>query len=160
MPQFDSLGILREFTSMGPANDLIGVKSICNLVGWHESFLNSAFYSFESDAVNDWISYFNDEWSSGLKFDRFPLLAQSLCKVLQSDKGMLSILEKIFENAESTDDNDVICLARRNILGDRGCHIPDATKGVIESHVLDFLRKYKDILTNYSIPAHPAKLTR
>ena len=99
MPQFDSLGILREFTSMGPANDLIGVKSISNLVGWHESFLNSAFYSFESGAVNDWISYFNDEWSSGLKFDRFPLLAQSLCKVLQSDKGMLSILEKIFENA-------------------------------------------------------------
>ena len=114
--------------------------------------MNSAVFAYESGIVGDWVSFLNDDWATALKFDRFPLLVQSLCKLLQSDKGMLSILEKTFENAESTDDNDVICLARRNILGDRGCHIPDATRGSIESHVLDFLRKYKDAMAKYFVP--------
>lgn len=152
--------MLREFVAVGPAKDMENVMSIMHLVGWHESFLNSAVFAYESGIVSDWVNFFNDDWAMALKFDRFPLLVHSLCKLLHSDKGMLSVLEKIFENAESTDDNDVICLARRNILGDRGCHIPDATRSAIETHVLDFLRKYKDAMVNYFVPLHGQKQIR
>jgi hypothetical protein len=71
---------------------------------------------------------------------------------LYSDKGVISILDKVTEAAESTDDLEVIAQARRNILGERGSKIENHTRNVVLTHLIDFIRKHKSYLPVYYIP--------
>lgn len=89
---------------------------------------------------------------AALRFDRFPFLADVIRTSLFSDKGMITILDKVMENADSTDDIEVIGLARKNILGDRGAYVDVKTRGVVAAYVIDFIRKNKAYLPNYFIP--------
>lgn len=129
-------------------------RNIGSLVGWHESFLNSATYSFEMGNVIDWIEFFSADWATALKFDRMPAMCDIIRTSVYSDKGMISILDKVMENAESTEDDDVIAVARRKIIGDRGSNIPDATKVIIVNYILDFMRRNKSMITKYYLPPH------
>ncbi|CAE7520304.1 unnamed protein product, partial [Symbiodinium microadriaticum] len=122
------------------------------LVGWHQCYLNSPAFAFESNTVKDWVEYFSEDWVAALRFDRFPFMADIIRSSLFSDKGMINILDKVMENAESTDDIEAIMLARKNILGDRGDHIDAKTRGVVSSYVIDFIRKNKTYLPQYFIP--------
>jgi hypothetical protein len=122
------------------------------LVGWHDCYLNSPSFAYESNTVKDWMEYFSEEWVAALRFDRFPFLADVIRTSLFSDKGMITILDKVMENAESTDDVEVIGLARKNILGDRGAYIDAKTRNVASAYVIDFIRKNKSYLPNYFIP--------
>lgn len=127
-------------------------KYVGCLVGWHESYLNSALYAYETNSVIDWIDFFSEEWVSVLQFDRFPALAQMIKNSLYSDKGVISILDKVIEASESTDDIEVISQARRNILGERGARIDNNTKTVILTYVIDFIRKHKPYLPSFYVP--------
>jgi hypothetical protein len=127
-------------------------RDIGALVGWHESFLNSSSYSFDMGNVIDWIDFFSSSWAAALKFDKMPIFCEIIRTSVFSDKGMISILEKILENAESTDDEDVIAVARRKILGERGANIPDATKSLIVNYIIDFMRKNRSMMSKYFLP--------
>ena len=122
------------------------------LVGWHESYLNSAMYAFECAHVIDWIEFLSGSWAETLRCDKFPALCEVIRQSLHSDKGMIAILDKVMETAEAADDNLVVTNARRTILGDRGCYIDDSTKNIVVSHTIDFLRKNKSLFPNFLIP--------
>mmetsp|Transcript_25436 Transcript_25436/g.42865 ORF Transcript_25436/g.42865 Transcript_25436/m.42865 type:complete len:1363 (+) Transcript_25436:41-4129(+) len=122
------------------------------LVGWHESYLNSAMYAFECAQVVDWIEFLTGSWSETLRCDKFPALCEIIRKSLHSDKGMIAILDKVMEAAEAADDNLVVTNARRSIMGDRGSSIDAGTKNVVVSHTIDFLRKNKSLFPNFLIP--------
>eukprot|EP00602_Paraphysomonas_sp_CaronLab_P013359 CAMPEP_0185043622 /NCGR_PEP_ID=MMETSP1103-20130426/43004_1 /TAXON_ID=36769 /ORGANISM="Paraphysomonas bandaiensis, Strain Caron Lab Isolate" /LENGTH=1284 /DNA_ID=CAMNT_0027583819 /DNA_START=406 /DNA_END=4260 /DNA_ORIENTATION=+ len=127
-------------------------KYIGCLVGWHESYLNSAAFAFESNSVPDWIDFFSGDWVTCLRFDRFPALAEMIRVSLYSDRGMITIMDKVMENAESTALVDVIASARRNILGDRAANVDANTKNVVVAQLLDFIRKNKAYLPKYFLP--------
>lgn len=122
------------------------------LVGWHDCYLNSPSFAYDSNAVKDWVEFFSEDWVSALRFDRFPFVADIVRNSLFSDKGMINILDKVMENAESTDDVDMISIARKNIVGDRGAFIDSKTRAVVSAYVIDFVRKNKGYLSNYYIP--------
>ena len=160
---FDALGVCCEivcgqrlFTNTPSADKSIAVN-IGPLVGWHESYLNSAMYAFECAQVVDWVDFLSGPWSEALRFDRFPTMCELIRKSLYSDKGMIAILDKIIETAELADDNLVVANARRNLLGDRGCLIDEGTKNVVVTHTLDFLRKNKIVFSNFYIPMPKGK---
>ncbi len=127
------------------------------MVGWHESFLNCAQVAYDAGVILDWIDYLNQDWSQVLKLDRFPSLSKAIYNSLLVDKDALTILDKMSQNADQTNDDEVILLARRNLLGDRGLNVPDATKSVVENHILNFLRANKATLNSYFIPAVKSK---
>lgn len=127
-------------------------KYVGCLVGWHESYLNSALFAYETNSVIDWIDFFSDDWVSILQFDRFPFLAQLIKNSLYSDKGVISILDKVIEATESTEDIEVISQARRNVLGERGNRIDNNTRTVILTYVIDFIRKHKSYLPSFYVP--------
>jgi hypothetical protein len=129
------------------------------LIGWHEAYLNSALFAYEANNVIDWIDFFSDDWSSALRFDRFPTLAALLHQSLYSDKGVISVLDKVLEAAEATDDLEVIAQARRNVLGERGSKIDTHTRNVILTNLMDFIRKHKSYLPAFYIPDNTAKTT-
>jgi hypothetical protein len=122
------------------------------LVGWHESYLNSAVFAYEANNVIDWIDFFSEDWVCALRFDHFPALAKLLRNSLYSDKGVISILDKVTEAAEATDDYEVIAQARRNILGERGSKLETHTRNVILTNLIDFIRKHKSYLPVYYLP--------
>jgi hypothetical protein len=124
------------------------------LTGWHESYLNSASYAYESNSIIDWLDFFSEDWTTALRYDHFPALASIIRNALNSDKGVISLLDKVMENAESTDELEVITQARRNILGDRGARTDKSTGSVVTSHVVDFVRKHKAYLPHFFVPDH------
>ena len=71
---------------------------------------------------------------------------------LYSDKGVISIIDKVLEATESTEDIEVISQARRNILGERGGRIDNNTRTVIVTYVIDFIRKHKSYLPSFYVP--------
>ena len=164
---FDTLGVCceivcaqRVFLDSPIADPNINVPaSVGPMVGWHESYLNSAVYAFECAHVVDWVEFFSEEWSAPLRCDKYPLLCDMIRKSLYSDKGMIAILDKIMETAESVDDNLVVNQARRKLLGDRGMYIEEGTKTVVVDYTIDFLRKNKSLFPNLFIPAPPATST-
>ena len=121
-------------------------------MGWNECYLNSPRFAFDSNTVKDWVEYFSEDWVAALRFDRYPYMADVIRTSLFSDKGMITILDKVMENAESTDDLEAIVLARKNILGDRGSFVDSKTRGVVAAYVIDFIRKNKTYLPQYYIP--------
>lgn len=152
--KFNGLGVLVEVSCLMKLNDwfMNMAKFLSTFVGWHESFLNSAIYAYEVGNVNDWYEFLHMPWSQALCFDKFPALCEVIALSINSDKGMITLLEKVFENADSTDDDDVIAAARRNIIGERGASVPQVTKNIIIQHVVDFLRKNKSSFPLYYIP--------
>lgn len=154
----DALGVCCEIVSaqrMFPsssATDRTVAEDIGPLVGWHESYLNSAMYAFECAHVVDWVEFLSGPWAETLRCDRFPALCAIIRKSLHSDKGMIAVLDSVMENAEITDDNLAVMNARRSILGDRGSYLEESTKNVVVSHTIDFLRKNKSLFPNILIP--------
>ena len=159
----DALGVCCEIVSAqllfenSTEEDKSVARNIGPLVGWHESYLNSAMYAFECAQVVDWIEFLSGPWAESLRCDRFPILCAIIRKSLFSDKGMIGILDRVMETAEAADDNLVVTNARRTILGDRGSSVEDGTKNVVVSHTIDFLRKNKAMFTNYLIPMPKGK---
>jgi len=154
----DSLGVFCEIvcaqrlhSESTPADKAVPVN-VAPLVGWHESYLNSATYAFECALIADWIDFLSGDWADVLRFDKYPALCDVIRKSLFSDKGMIAVLDKVMENAESTDDNSVVSQARRMIIGDRGMYIDENTKNMVITYTIDFLRKNKSLFPKLFIP--------
>jgi hypothetical protein len=129
------------------------MKNLQCIVNNHESLLNGAVFAFERGDVSNWLSYFRQDWARILFHDKFGELLRSLRRVIKNDKGLLDIIEKVFEIAYSTPDDHGVAVARANILGDQYDSIPEITKRTIESCVLEFLRDHKSKLPWYYVPS-------
>jgi hypothetical protein len=148
--QLDHYGMLVELVHLGTVS--VESRNLSSLVGLHESYLNSAIYSFENGLVSHWIDFFRQDWACALYHDRFADLIQDLREAVRTDKGMLVILDKVFEIADSTEDDQVVAAVRRKIIGDRGELLEDLTQKTIEAHTLDFVKKNKTVLTKFFVP--------
>ena len=127
-------------------------RNLSQLIGWHEAYLNGASFAFTSGLVPDWVSFFRDHWATAMYHDKFPALASGLRKALESDQNLFPILDAVFETAENSSDDQLVGGRRREIIGDRCELLSEATKHTIESQMLDFLRKHKQLLSRFHIP--------
>lgn len=99
----DAFGQIVEISYIGP--DPIEGRNIGRLVGWHESFLNNACFTFECGQISDWIVFFRQPWASLIYHDNFTAFAGGLKDVLQFDKGMFLLNDKLLEVAETCKDD-------------------------------------------------------
>lgn len=122
------------------------------VVGWHESYLNGAVVSFEQGIIEDWTEFLRQDWALVLYFDKFADFAEMIRTSLQTDKGMFSILDRVFEVAETSPDNYLVASGRRKVIGDRCEMVPETTVKSVETYTLDFLRKNRISLIRYFVP--------
>jgi len=147
----DSFGTATELTYAGL--DTIESRNLSQVTGKHESFLNSALHAHNNKFVEDWIEFFRQPWASVIYQDTFPLLLAALKKNMQSDKGMIMLLSRIFEKAELEQDNVVVGEYRTTLVGAHGEQAPEITKKIVEVETLEFLRENKDFLPKIYLPA-------
>ena len=148
--QVDALGIVTEFIGIGTST--FQNRNLSHAVGWHESYLNSLTYAYESGLVADWIAFFGGEWMSAICHDKFSGLVNTLRENLNMDVGVLSVIESVTEVSESTDEDALVAGERRRIIGDRGSYVPEVTRKTVENHTLEFLRKHRSMLTRFQVP--------
>ena len=127
-------------------------RNIGRLVGWHESYLNSACFTYECGQISDWIAFFREPWANIIYHDNFTTFAHTLKDTLQFDKGMFLLQDKVLEIAETCKDDAILSLERRKVLGNRGENVPAITKSTIDSHTLEFLRKNRASFNGVFIP--------
>lgn len=139
-----------EFVYVG--TERVEERNLSCIVGVHESYLGCALHSYEKGLVKHWIDYFRQDWAATLHHDKLWDLIRDLRSTLLTDKGMLTILEKVFDIAASTDDDQVVGAARRKIVGDHCENVEGASKLLIEARSVDFLKKNKQALMKYYIP--------
>jgi len=151
--------ILRQVNTLGVVTDFFGVgtspflnQNLSRLVGWHESYLNSAVYAYEMGTVADWVAFFTGDWAQAIYYDRYSLLVSTLRENLLTDRFTSTIIESVIDVSETSDDDSLVVGERRRLIGDRGHAVPELTRRIIEHHVLDFLRKNKALLKGYYIP--------
>lgn len=147
----DSYGTVSELVYAGL--DLIEPRNLCLLPGKHEAFLNSAVHAHNKKYVEDWIDFFRGAWASVIYQDNFPALMTALKKNMQSDKGMIMLLSRIFEKAELEQDNVAVGEYRTVLVGAHGEMAPEITKKIIEVETLEFLRENKDFLPRLYVPS-------
>ena len=77
------------------------------IVGLHESYLGSALAAHAKGSVLHWTDYFRQSWADIIYHDRLHLLIKDLRTSIMGDKGTLTVLDKVFSVAASTDDDEV-----------------------------------------------------
>ena len=132
--------------------DYVENRNLALLPGLHEAYLNSAVFTHGRGYVTDWIEYFRQEWASVIFQDKFPVLVQALRRSLATDKGMLMILNRVFERAENCGDHQDLADTRREILGAHGELAPDSTLRTIETEAIEFLKENRALLPRFHIP--------
>jgi len=148
----NSLGLVVEISYFG--KEIVEGRNIGRLVGWHESYLNNACFSFESGQISDWIEFFREPWCSFIYHDNFTAFAGGVKEFLQEDKGMFTVQDKLVGLASKCKDDGILSLERRKLLGNRGEKVPEIAKTAIETHTLEFLRKNKSSFARVFIPPH------
>ena len=85
--------------------------------------------------------------------DQFTKVAEMMKTALRTDKDTYLLLDKIIEVSQNTPDDGMFSLERSKIIGNRSENISDTTKKMLDSHMLEFLRKNKSYFTQIFIPA-------
>lgn len=145
------LGTIVEIVFVG--RERVEERNLGRLVGWHESYLNSAMVAFENGRVDDWIEFFRDSWITAVLHDKFNDLANSLRCSLQTDNGAFVIVENVIDNAENTSEDSIVAEARRALIGEGGGKLPELTRKIALDLGLEFLQKNKVVLTKFHVPA-------
>eukprot|EP00981_Chlorochromonas_danica_P004114 scaffold801_cov178-Ochromonas_danica.AAC.19 len=146
----DAFGGVAELSYAGL--DKVESRNLSLLVGKHEAYLNSAINAYNKKFVDDWISYFRGSWTTVLFQDTFSQLISALKKNMQSDKGMIMLLSRIFEKADLESDNVAVSEYRTNLMGAHGELAPEITRKIVEVETLEYLRENKDFLPKLYLP--------
>lgn len=149
--KFDLLGKLEEILYIGRVK--IEERNISRLVGYHESYMNSATYAYEKGLIKDWIDYFREDWASLLYHDKFLEFIIYQRESLTTDKCSVSTLEQVFQMAEIDTDDQNVSIARKELIGERSELLPIVTRKFLEAQTLEFLRHHKPLLTKFYIPS-------
>jgi hypothetical protein len=145
--KISGLGVVSEVVYVGM--EPVEYRNLSQIVGKHEAYLNAAVHAHEKGNVPDWIDFFRDTWATAVYLDSFHHLLQAVRRNLASDKGMISLLGRIFERSERIDEDADLADYRRNIIGPRGEHVPEITLKTIEASALDYLRDNAEFLPHF-----------
>lgn len=145
--QVDSHGRVVSFSYLGPEE--IEVSNLCCLVGMQEAYLNSAVAFFNKGSIQDWITFFREDWADALYHDRFHDFCLSLRMGMQDDEGVRGVLEQVRKTLESGAADQEICQVRREAVGIGGCGLPPSTKKMLEMHLLEYLKNNRNLLNRY-----------
>ncbi len=147
--QIDSLGVISEISYAGL--EKVEFRNLSVLPGQHESFLNSCVHAHRKNLVDDWIEYFRGEWAAIVFTSDFCSFVKALKQSVQADKGMIMLLSRIFEKAESTLDDLDVDDYRRTLIGAHGELIPEITKKSLEAETAEHVREHKEFLPKYYV---------
>jgi len=145
--QVDSHGRVVSFSYLGP--EPVEVSNLCCLVGMQEAYLNSAVAFFNKGSIQDWITFFREDWAHALYHDRFHDFCLSLRMGMQDDEGVRAVLEKVRKTLESGAADQEICQVRREAVGIGGCGLPPSSKKMLEMHLLEYLKNNRNLLYRY-----------
>ena len=129
--------------------DYVEFRNLSSLPGFQESLLNNAVHAYRKGIVEDWVEFFRKDWTSAIFLHSFPNLVQTLRHNLLQDKGMMMLLNRIFEKSENTVEDSEMSEFRRNLLGACGELIPDLTKKMVGTETYDFVKEYRDFLPSF-----------
>jgi hypothetical protein len=139
-----------EITYVG--EDAVENRNLGLLPGVHEAYLNSAAHMHGKGYITDWVEFFRQDWAAVIYQDRFPVLVHALRRSLASDKGMLVMLNRVFERAESCADDMEVADQRRELLGAHGELAPETTLRTIETETIEFLKENRALLPRFYLP--------
>jgi hypothetical protein len=148
--KLDSFGRVVEICFVGKT--LIEHKNVSKFVGMHESFLNSALYSYEEGKIDDWIDWFRGEWSTALFHDKLSLMNSNIRSSLSTDKGTYTILDKVTDAIEKSTDNDKVTENWSELIGPHGSKLDTATRRIVETQTIDYLKTNKVMLNRFQLP--------
>jgi hypothetical protein len=141
---------LTDFVYIG--DEPVEVRNLARFVGWHETFLNNAQYSYEVGDVEDWVEFFKEEWAAVMCHDNFPTFVATLRDSLASDKGVFYVMDKLAEMTEGTIEMAMISKSRKDLIGNRGEHVPVMTKKAIEKLTMEFVKRNKTMFPKFYLP--------
>lgn len=145
--QIDHLGTVCEVIYAGLQP--VEFRNLSVLPGKHETYLNSCIHAHRKNLVEDWIEYFRGDWAALLFSDDFQSFAKALKQSVLSDKGMVMLISRIFDKAESTLDDMDVDDYRRDVIGAHGELVAENTKKLIEGQMADFLREQRPFFPKY-----------
>jgi hypothetical protein len=143
----DYLGTVIELVYLGKST--IEALNLSQLVGLHETYLNFAVYAYENGLVDDWIDFFTEGWTALLYYDKFRAYISSVKESLKADVGVLQVLEEVTDISLKNSDDSNVNVLRKALIGDRCQHVHEATKRVIETFAMDFLKAHKSLLPKF-----------
>ena len=129
--------------------DKVEDRNLSCLVGMHESYLNFALHAYENDLIDDWISFFREDWATVLYHDRFAAFLIKVKDQLCLDKGFFTIAEEIHDMASTNNDDMAVSAFRRKLLGERCQNLPELTKKLIENQVNEYVKTNKGMLNRF-----------
>lgn len=134
--------------------DYVEYRNLSLLLGFQESILNNAIHAYRKGIIEDWIEFFRKDWTTAIFLHSFPKLIQSLRKNLLQDKGMLMLLNRIFEKAENTVEDTEMSEFRRNLYGAYGDLIPEITRRLVYTETFEFIKENRDFLPKFYIQSN------
>lgn len=155
---FDDVGVLNRLEYLG--DGAVPVRDLQNLVGLHETYLNSALASYAAGKVRDWVAFFADPWTSALYHDRFPAFRAKLRTLLAKDDGVRSIAEDAAAFMRETGDTKGAMTLAQERVGRGGSSLEPSTRRLVESQVLEFLGSNRDVLNMFLLPKGGGGVTR
>lgn len=151
LSQTDLLGTVVEVTYLG--EDQVENRNFALLPGIHESFLNAAAHTHTRGLITDWVEFLRQDWAAAIYQDRFPVLVHALRRSLANDKGMMVMLNRVFERAENCSDALEIADQRREMMGAHGELAPETTLRTIETETIEFLKENRGLLPRFYVPS-------
>merc|ERR1711871_1266439 len=134
------------YLGKGPAEP----RNIRRVVGLQEAYVNSCEGAFNNDLVDDWLTFFRQDWALALYHDRFETnVVCALREKLGSDDGAKEICVLLDKALVAGKDDDAIATLRVNAIGVGGEKLMPATRKLIEQATLDFLYENKAMLPQY-----------
>jgi hypothetical protein len=131
--------------------DYVEFRNLSLLPGFHEAILNNAVQSHNKGIIEDWIEFFRKDWTTAIYLHSFPKLISSLRASLASDKGMMLLMNRIFEKADMTADDTDVSEFRKTIIGSFGELIPELTKKLIYTETYEFIKENREFLPKFYI---------
>jgi hypothetical protein len=101
----DYLGCAVQFVYLGSVT--IEEQNLSRIVGLHESYLGSALSAHSKGAVTHWTDFFRQSWADIIYHDRLWTFIKDLRASVASDRGMVTVIDKVYSIAASTDDDQV-----------------------------------------------------
>jgi len=152
----DSLGMIVEIAFVGKGE--VEAKNLGKLVGWHETFLNSALHAYEQGLIEDWITFFRDGWANAVYHDKFAAFVDGVRLALSTDMGTFTIIDRALDAADASLEDTGILTERKKSVGPRGEFLNEVTSKIIETGTIEFLKANKaEFQMRFLIPTAAAK---
>jgi len=146
----DALGIVAQITYLG-LDTTIECRNLALLPGKHETTLNNCVYTHRKGLVDDWIDFFRSKWCAIIYLNHFPLFCAALKRNISHDKGVILLLNRIFERAEYIMDFGEMNEYRRSLIGGNGELLIDTTRQIIEQETIEYVQKHREFMPQFYI---------